>query len=234
MTTNANSLNESRLIDEKEENLAGLVKIDTDGDGIIDTIALDTDGNGVMDALVFDFDEDGVIDAVAVDVNEDGHIDSVGVDLDGDGVMDVSVNLDDAGGNDVAQGHSNLGNHTKSGVIEANGGENTLADGADFDLSESMNALLEQSGLNALVDAIGINSDDEIIDTVLSSLGSDDPSDAIGSNLTDGGLVDLATTDLDTGDLFATLTEEVDLDVGGLFDTLTGAIDLDMGGLLDT
>ncbi len=68
---------EDALDDALAQNKDGIVAIDGDGDGNVDTVMLDTDGDGTIDTILLDTTGDGDLDTVLADTDGDGTFESV-------------------------------------------------------------------------------------------------------------------------------------------------------------
>ena len=219
----------------------GLLPVDTDNDGSIDSLDLDSDGDGIFDLVEAggtDIDNNGIVDGFT-DNNGDGYDDGLTVtplvpqDTDGDGIPDYRDNDDFDNDGIPDSTDSDDDNDAIPDVLEGDAAVDTDADGIpdSHDLDSDNDGLsdLAESGANAV--ALDADNDGQIDNTI--PLGANGLADSV-ETLPDSGLIAynggvLLDTDADGVADF----RDRDSDNDGIFDVIeAGGSDPDMDGML--
>jgi hypothetical protein len=167
----------------------GLLKFDTNNDGIadavvmnlwggegVDSIVADLDFDGIADSFGTDVNGDGLLDMVGVDSNQDGIFETFGADTDGDSILDVwGVDVDGNGTYDLLGGDMD-----GDGVMDAFAG--------DLDL----NGTFETVGTD--IDGDGILSAFEMNNLDVSGYSDIADMSSLAEGVDAGGAVDFITS----------------------------------------
>ena len=153
------------IIATQKKIVAGVVIVDSDGDGIPDSVDVDVNGDGINDNGL-DTDGDGIRDIADVDVNGDGVPDN-GTDNDGDGINDLYDEDDD---NDGLRDTLDPNDHNAD--TDGDG----IPDGADVDVNGDG---INDNGTDADGDGINDLSDVDVNGDGVADNGVDSDGDGI-------------------------------------------------------